>query len=273
MIERTGILPKAPLVYVLASVRFQRWMNLATKIGDIQDELRDRFPLFDHVVFEPIGLAQGQGSSPGEPSALRQDTWSFMNPGRTLGCQISLDQIVVHARAYTTFDVFADAVAFVVDAIEKHARHFDVNAIGIRYLDRISPGEGETLENYVDKGFLPSKLGSSFEPLGGMSQTVYATGDGVLQARFWTGNGYHSIPDDLLPVYILTQDFKSAPFTVPPLAKGDGVLDSDSIWSTSSSTKMQRADIIDKMRAMHAHANNFFRSVCSEHAFETWRKP
>ena len=274
MTERTGMLPNPPLFYVLASVRFQPWLNLQSKIAEIQDELRDRFPLANGLVFENYIPKIGEAANSAPELALtRRQAWSFMAPDRALGCQISVDQIIVHTRSYSTFDRFAEAIAFVVGAVEKHARHFDVNSVGVRYLDKIAPAFDETLAQYLQPGFLPQPLeAGGLKTLGGISQMAYATDSGILQARFWTGEGYAAVPDDLAPLYLLTQDLAGAPETAWPLERGQGTLDSDSIWSTAQPAKMVAREIVAKLRDLHVHANAFFRNACSEHAFKNWRR-
>ncbi len=276
MSDRQGVLPKQPLFYVLASARFQPWMLLSQKIPEIQDELRDRFPVFNQIVIEPFGPPAATGGNEAGQSLANgagPSAWAFHTADRTLGCQISRDQVVVHALRYTRFEDFAETIGFVLKAVEKHARQFDVGAIGIRYLDQIAPRAGESLDQYLPTAFLPQQLRApGFEAIGGMSQTIYRTASGVLQARFWTGNGYVSVPDDLVPLYILTRDFTDpSALQLAKLEPNHGTLDSDSTWASASPERMNTSAIISKLRDLHAHANDFFRTACTEHAFKVWR--
>lgn len=274
MTERTGVLLQQPLFYVLASVRFQPWMLMHTKIAEIQDTLRDRFPLFNQIVVDQaafqlsLGWAESPTLTPPKPTA-----WAFHSSNRRLGCQISADQIVVHSRDYTSFESFAETVQFVVSAVEMHARQFDVGAVGIRYLDKITPRDDESLSDYLPETFLPATLTESgFQAIGGMGQTMFKTESGVLQARFWSGDGYMTVPDDLVPLYILTHEFESqGVMPITPLKVGNGILDSDSIWLSQQPSRMDTSGLVAKLRELHKHANKFFRSVCSEHAFKVWK--
>lgn len=266
-------LSKAPLFYVLASLRFQPWMSMSERIAAIQDELRDRFPLTNQLTFTPVSNLPEGGGSALDAAGLRFHAWSFMTADRSLGCQISVDQIVVHTTKYTKYADFSKAIKFVFDVVEKHARHFDVNAVGIRYLDKIAPESDETLDQYLAPGFLPQPLhNAEVKTLGGLSQTVYETKTGVLQARFWTGNAYIPIPDDLMPLYVLTQDLSAGPPQIKQLEAGHGTLDSDSIWATNSPVRMSGADVLIKLSDLHEHAGAFFKAACSEHAFKAWGK-
>lgn len=265
--NRQGILPKQPLFYVLASLRFQPWMMLPAKIAEIQDALRDRFPLVNQIM---IGALPFGGTESAAMSA-KPAAWAFHASDRQVGCQISLDQIVVHATSYTRFENFADSVRFVVGAVEQHARQFDVGAIGIRYLDKIAPRAGETLADYLPTAYLPKRVEvMDLEPVGGLFQTTYRTRTGVLQARFWTGDNYVSVPDDLVPLFLMTQNLAATGPALPALESGHGILDSDSIWTSPSPARMGSAQVIDKLRELHTHANDFFRAACSEHAFKVW---
>jgi uncharacterized protein (TIGR04255 family) len=267
VIERTGVLPNQPLFYVLASLRFQRWLSLPSKIADIQDALRERFPLINQVYFaDPT-----QGAAPPKPTT-EPAAWAFHTADRSLGCQITHEQIVVHTTRYNRFSDFAEVFKFVLEAAEPHVKHFDVGAIGIRYLDRISPREGESLSDYLPAQYLPKPLSEvGFSVESGLSQTVYRTRTGVLQARFWAGQQYVSVPDDLVPIFVMTQELEPAGPVLPPLAQGDGILDSDSIWSSLTPVRIGVDEAVAKLNALHVHSNEFFRTICTEKAFAAWR--
>jgi uncharacterized protein (TIGR04255 family) len=270
----TGPLSNKPLFYVLASLRFQPWMMLPAKIAEIQDALRDQLPLVNQIVVGSMLISNaapgGENSLP--PATARPTAWAFHALDRSVGCQIAADQLVIHALKYETFEQFASTIRFILSVIEPHIRHFDVGAIGIRYLDKVAPRDGESLSDYMHQEFLPRSVSpSDLEPIGGMSQTLYRTQSGILQARFWTGENYVSVPDDLVPLYLLTQDLSSNLSPLTPLTKGSGILDSDSIWSSPSPVRMNSSDIIEKLRSLHTHSNQFFRSACKPHAYRVWK--
>ena len=52
--SKTGVLPGAPLFYVLASVRFSTVMKLRDAIPAIQDALREKLPLVYELAFEQV---------------------------------------------------------------------------------------------------------------------------------------------------------------------------------------------------------------------------
>lgn len=267
MIDRTGVLPNQPLFYVLASLRFERWLALPNKIAQLQDALRERFPLVNQIYYGD----RSQGSPAHAPSS-EPAAWAFHSADRSMGCQIMHEQIVVHTTCYTQFTEFAENFRFVLESIHPHIKHLDVGAIGIRYLDRIAPREGESLSDYLPTEYLPKPLDAAeFSVEGGLSQTVYRTKTGVLQARFWSGRQYVSVPDDLVPLFVLTQELGPAGLVLPPLEVGHGVLDSDSIWSSLTPVRMDVDGAVSKLSALHLHSNEFFRAVCAEKAFAAWR--
>jgi len=267
VIDRTGVLPNQPLFYVLASLRFQRWLSLPSKIAEIQDTLRERFPLINQIYFGDPTQEFAPPAPSTEPAA-----WAFHTADRSLGCQIMPEQIVVHTTSYTRFSEFAEVFRFVLQAVEARAKHFDVGAIGIRYLDRIAPRPGEDLSHYLPAEYLPKPLpGVGLHAESGLSQTVYRTETGVLQARFWSGQQYLSVPDDLVPLFVMTQEFGPDGPSLPPLEPGHGILDSDSIWSSLTPVRIGVDEAVEKLRALHSHSNDFFRTVCTEPAFAVWR--
>jgi len=276
MAIREGVLKYQPLFYVLTSIRFQPWMLLPNKIPDIQDLLRERFPVFNQVAVTVQGVNLGsvpQENVPSRDGIPKPNAWAFHKQDRKIGCQISPDQIVIHALEYERFVDFAEHVQFVLEVYLKFAKHADVNSIGIRYLDRIAPKSSESLADYMPAEFRPFESpNESYPLLGGHSQSSYQTADGILQARFWTGQNMLSVPNDLVPIYILTQDtFIPNPNILQPLPTGQGILDTDSIWIANEPPRMTKEQILQTLSRLHTHANDFFRSVCSDHAFKVWQ--
>jgi uncharacterized protein (TIGR04255 family) len=236
------------------------------KIADIQECLRERFPLINQIYLG--GPSEDFSAKPpsGDPTA-----WAFHTSDRSLGCQIMQDQIVVHTTSYTRFAEFAEVVRFVLDATLRQAKHIDVGAIGIRYLDRVAPREGEALADYLPAEYLPKPLpDADFAVEGGLSQAVYRTKTGILQARCWSGRQYMSVPDDLVPIFVLTQEFGPAGPALPPLGPGHAILDSDSIWTSQAPARIDAEGVVAKLRELHEHSNAFFRTICTERAFATW---
>lgn len=270
MVNREGQLKRQPLFYVLASVRFEAWLSLADKIPEIQSRLRDFLPISANLLHTAMGV------NVGADVPRDRQSWAFHTANRLLGCHILPDQIIVHALEYSGFAAFSKTISSVVDAVLMSAGHLDCRSIGIRYLDLIQPEEGETLDQYVPAGILPfsnDKLrAKQFKDIGGISQASYRTEDGVLQARFWTGQDLSFVPDDLIPLYLLTKDPGSMRQQgIPPLSPGAGILDSDSIWMAQVPSKLTTDEIIGKLTNLHGHATSYFRSVCTEHAFEVWQ--
>ena len=267
------MLPNQPLFYVLTSIRFQPWLLLPMKIAEIQDVLRERFPIVSPIIVEHQHQRSELGTAESDANSRRPVAWAFHRADRKIGCQISANSIMVHAREYERFEAFAETVAFVVNAVEAAAKHLDVNSVGIRYLDLISPRGGETLSKYVPLEFIPYPAHETeFTPTGGHSQSSYKTPDGILQARFWSGEQFLSVPDDLVPSFMLTQDWtKLSSHPIASLRPEEGILDTDSIWNTSEPVRMGSDMIVEKLSVLHAHTNSFFRSVCSEHAFRVWQ--
>lgn len=270
MAIREGVLKDQPLFYVLTSIRFQPWMLLPEKIPAIQDLLRKRFPVFNQVFLSTQGVQIGPDPTL-QGSSAKPNAWAFHRQDRKIGCQISLDQIVVHATEYSRFADFAEHVKFVLDIYLGFAEQADVNNIGIRYLDLIAPKSGESLAGYMPAAFLPYDTSTEgYSLLGGHSQSSYKTEDGVLQARFWTGQNMLMVPNDLVPIYMLTQD-TSVPNFLQTLPNGQGILDTDSIWIATEPPRMTANEILERLDGLHGHANAFFRNVCSNRAFEVWQ--
>lgn len=274
MTVREGELPKQPLFYVLASIRFQPWLKLPELIPEIQGRLRERFPLFTPVNYAAAGLqlTQQVGDGVSGESGSRPNAWFFHRNDRRVGCQLATEQIIVHALEYSRFVRFSEHLEFVLKAFVDFAGFIDVSSLGIRYLDRIEPMENERLQDYLPTELLPlDTRNKSYPVIGGVCQNSYKTTDGILQARFWTGQGMLNVPADLIQLYAMTADPSSIASHVKAIPVNHGILDTDSIWISQPPQRLDTEGILKRIDSLHRHANWFFREICSEQAFKAWQ--
>lgn len=270
MIDRSGILPKSPLVYSLASIRFAPWPLMSKKIDEIHDELREITPLIHRI---QVQQAAPVGASAQVSESLAQSFWMLMSSDRKLGIQISPDQLLVFSRSYKRYANFEKILEKGLDVLLKHMRHIiDVSNMGVRYVDHVKTKSEENLELYISEKLLPPTFGH-LNKIGGIVVSVYSAQDCELRIRSMTQPDMPAIPEDLLGLFAMAQE-PGKPFSILPLAKGEMILDMDAVKVFPEARRMSKGEILGELRGLHNEANAFFRheDVFTDHAFRVWKE-
>jgi uncharacterized protein (TIGR04255 family) len=277
MVNREGVLSSAPLYLVLCGVRFRLRESLPAWIGDIQERLytagftrlsrvrQSQAPGGFELAIDPVDFDQAQAGA----------AYLFSREDRGVSIQIHKAGLTVFSRSYSHFQEFAVDVSSAVDAILASAKHLEVETIGIRYLDFIRPKNGELLSQYISQGLLP------FEPdwsdwngsvMTGTNVNTYSVDNDQLVVRC-VGAGHPVVPPDLAMAYVTSFSVADIPSEmIPTIEPQQGTLDIDAV-RVGSVLKADRAEqIVNEVRRLHGLANDFFRSVCTEHAFSRWNE-
>lgn len=265
MIDRTGVLPKSPLIFAVSSVRFTPWSRLSQKISEIQDALRDELPVFKEI----------QIGRPSPNGAVEQThLWVLSSVNSDAALLLSQDQIFFFTKKYERFDGFKKIWSRILESLFQQMKFMHVVNMGMRYIDRIEPAPGETLDQYISEHFLPPKY-DSLTPIGGNVFSSYKTENAELRVKVNTLPEAPEIPEEMLPwVALLSfQDGIPVPLQVPKL-NGKALLDMDTVSNFSPAQRMDNAaEIVDRTEALHRIPNAFFRNsnALKDHAFATWK--
>lgn len=266
MTTRDGQLSNAPLIYVLASLRFAPWPLLKRKIDEIHDDLREYFPLINRIEIQQVGpngqpITQNDG-----PSA-----WILKTSDLTYSVQFAPDQVLIACKKYARYRAFESNVVLVMNTLLKHMRFIDVTNVGVRYIDHIKAREGETLKQYINKSLLPPDI-DGLAKIGGSLAAFYKSGDEDLRVRCRDLQGTLSVPDDLIPLLTMTQA-PDIPLRLEGLKNGEMLFDLDAVKINPVPKRMSQEEIVGQLDSLHKKANAFFRhkSVCTDHAFKVWK--
>ncbi|MGO4309142.1 TIGR04255 family protein [Pseudomonas sp. KB_15] len=268
MSDRSGILQNSPLVYALASIRFAPWPLLAERFPQIQDAFRDIAPLINEI--------QVQVPAPGlsmAPEFTTSKMWMMLSADRSLGIQLSADQVFIFSREYTSYTEFEKVLERVLTELLRQMRFIDVNAMGVRFIDHIKTSTQDELQKYVSAQLLAPAF-EGFEQLGGSSMTSYRCGEGKeLRVRYTNFPGQPSMSEDLMGLLIMTQD-PTIGVNFDTLKPGEAVIDMDAIQQMSRPLRVDAAPkALEHLRALHSVANDFFRhkDVFTDYAFSSWK--
>ena len=258
-------LRSAPVLYTLVQFKFNPIAQMAEYAPTVQEKLRRKgFPDYRQESLMSINIRR-----PDEPQAEVQNTqqsrWGFTNSKATEGYLLFPDSLIYHTTDYDTFDTFSkkalDGLALIHEIIELAY----IDRIGLRYLDSISPKEGETVEEYLS----PSLTGLSSIIKGSLnhafSETAMDIDGGKLVARsVITENGI-ALPPDLMPLSL------NIPEKLLSISGKNAVLDVD-YFVTQQRFDGIDPDLIQKqMTTSHKIVTDAFNAAVTEHALNAWK--
>jgi uncharacterized protein (TIGR04255 family) len=138
MVDSLGQWPSAPLVYVLAEVRYSPILDLAKRAAAVQELLKPKFPLLEPTA--EITLAPGV-----TPSTL----YAFSDATRRRGVVLSGNGVYYQVTEYETSHEFFQQLGQVLEAIEPVYAKETVIRLGLRYVDAIAIEKGESVFDYI----------------------------------------------------------------------------------------------------------------------------
>ncbi|WP_150306347.1 TIGR04255 family protein [Pseudomonas saliphila] len=259
MSNRTGILHKSPLKYVLASVRFAPWPLVAKKMDEIQDELRDVLPLMHHVRIE---VPEGQS---------QQDAWMLADADKNYCVQFSKDQIIFFTKTYSNYKDFSEKNSRALGVLYKYMNFIDVHNAGIRYIDNIKPRDGEKKSEYVCDKFLAPAI-HDLSISGGHIISHYKSGSYDLRVNVLGIPGSFPIPQEMVSIPLILNG-PDKPFQVEALGQEDFIADMDAVAIYENPKRLKKEELEHVLNELHNVANKFFRhkDFFTEHAFNVWK--
>lgn len=260
---RTGILPGSPLVLTLASIRYAPWPLVAKHIDEIHEELRDTFPLIQPMLIQQM-TAAGTSDLP---------IWMLMSGDRSISLQISQDQILLATTKYSHFNEFSGLIGRILHTFIERMKFMHHMNLGVRYVDHVKAGAGETLELYLDRKLFAPPF-PNMATKGGVIYATYQVDDIELRVRSTTQPGLFSIPDDLISWLAMISPTPGQ-LKIEQLKQDECTIDIDAVSQFNVPVRVDdHFAILSKLNELHKVANAFFRrdDVFTDHAFEIWKR-
>ena len=151
-------LPNAPLVRVIAQVRFSPILSVqsAEFIAPFQEAIRATYPVLrqEHaqsLLLAPQGVATGQ----------KQVAWRFTDLDGAWRVSLAPEFVALETTAYTSRGDFIGRMQTILGAVAKHLDPPIVQRVGLRYIDRVT---GDSLGDITEL-IRPEMLGIVTTPL------------------------------------------------------------------------------------------------------------
>jgi len=199
-------LPEAPVVWVIAQVRFPPILSIRKEdsVADFQEALRDDYPHLNRNEVRNIDIRSGQ--DPGVSEAL---IWRLADRPVPAAWRVSLgvDFVALETWSYDSRGDFLERLGTVLECVEECFRPAEAQRVGLRYVDRL---EGAAMDKIGDlvQGNVLGLLQPGTGPLDtlrqatvhSMTQVQLRAAEGMIQGRWGNmpPNATHD-PDALQP--------------------------------------------------------------------------
>lgn len=234
-------LPSAPLVRVVAQVRFPQILSIEKRdfVAPFQEAIREQYPVLRQEQTQGVVVGP-QGASSMPPQVI----WRFADEGKSWRVSLAADFVAIETTGYESRDDFFTRFETTVAALAEHVGPRVVDRIGVRYIDRVT---GDAIKQI--KGLVrPEVLG------------VVAT-EAATFAR-------HSLSESLFTVLeppaqilarwgLLPEGGTVDPAAIEPLSEVSWILDLDMFRAESRSFVPR--DVVAEARSFAERIYTFFR--------------
>ncbi|MGE3839929.1 MAG: TIGR04255 family protein [Hyphomonadaceae bacterium] len=176
-------LPHAPLIRVIAQIRFPRLLAIrsANNVSRLQETIRGKYPVLDEETVRNVVIGPA-----GAPTVKDDTIWRFHSKDRDWRVSLGDSFVALETKKYTSRADFHARLKVVLSAVEETFRPQEATRIGVRYIDRV---EGD-LVGRISELIKPNVLGISTEPLGEIAhhvwaQSLFPTEEGALIQARW----------------------------------------------------------------------------------------
>jgi uncharacterized protein (TIGR04255 family) len=239
-------LSKAPLVRVLAQVRFPEIMKIndGSYVAEFQESIRRSYPSLHREEIETIRVPIGIGDQ--NVVSNRRVVWRFFDKGRNWRLSLTSEFISLETMRYANRSEFIKRLESALSALRKAIEPDAATRLGFRYVNRIPDG------SFVDQ--FQSLIRMELIGLGGvdsfadnveqnLSDAICRTREGKILARWgWMpSKGTHD------------------PSVMAPLDRKTWILDVDSYQEDAEGIEFEPSNLAAQIEHLGARAYAFFR--------------
>ncbi len=255
---------KNPPVYLtLAQVRFNPILKLADFLPGIQENFRHAsYTDFErqNLISIQVTMQDGQPT----PTPIQQERFQFGNAEKTHMFILDGQSLTLQSTNYGQFETFSACFLKGLDIVNDIVKLAFTERVGLRYLDRVMPQEGEAIEQYLVEQVhgLTSRL--SGKPLYSYTEAMNEIGNIKLLSRVAIQDGPLAFPPDLQPGNMrVTEKFLS-------YTGKSAILDNDGFVEEREAFSAQA--VADHLDAIHKVIGAAFKTTATPYAFSAWDK-
>jgi uncharacterized protein (TIGR04255 family) len=256
---------KNPPVYLtLAQVLFNPILKLVDFLPSIQESFRQAgYPDFDRQHLISIQLTTQEGKPP-TPNPVQQERFLFGNVEKTHTFILDGQRLTLQSTNYGQFETFSACFLGGLSIINDAVKLAFTERVGLRYLDRVMPQPGESIEQYLVEQVqgLSPRLGG--RPLYSFTEAMNQVENIKLLSRVVIQEGPLAFPPDIqLGSLRITERFTSYSGT-SAILDNDGFVEGREAFSTKA--------VADHLDAIHKVIGTAFKTTATRYAFDAWDK-
>lgn len=257
-------LKNPPVCLTLAQVRFNPILKLADFLPSIQESFRQAgYPDFDrqHLISIQLSAQDGQRAT---PTPIQQERFQLGNVEKTHSFILDGQNLTLQSTNYGQFETFSACFLEGLNIVHDAVKLAFTERVGLRYLDRVMPQPGETIEQY-----LVEQVQGLTARLDGRSRYSYTEamneiGNIKLLSRVAIQDGPLAFPPDLQPGNMrITERFTSY-VGISAILDNDGFFEGREAFSTNA--------VADHLDAIHKVIGAAFKTTATPYAFVAWDK-
>lgn len=265
MANALGQMPNAPLIYVLAQVRFTPVPHMDKKWEDFHEKVFEFYPKSETERIQQLGFNDGQ---PIVSDSIKR--WHLNNESRTTGIILDAGMLIFHTTDYKTSSIFLSNLQAVLEAFVQilPEKGVSVSRLGLRYVDLLLQ-EGDLLvdQQVIDTLRLPNlpDIGTARRMDQIVTYQTQSNGTMVIRHR-------QSTNPDVLPADLFPNKLEPAPRLKRERPKDSivGLLDYDHFIERDQSFDID--SIINSFHKLHDASSAVFKATTTEEAFTEWQK-
>lgn len=256
---------KNPPVYLtLAQVRFNPVLKLADFLPSIQESFRQAgYPDFDRQHIVSIQLTAQEGQPP-VPTTVQQERFLFGNVEKTHTFILDGLSLTLQSTNYGQFETFSACFQEGLSIVHDAVKLAFTERVGLRYLDRVMPQLGESIEQYLVEQVqgLNSRLGG--RTLYSFTEAMNEVGDIKLLSRVAIQEGTLAFPPDIQPGNMHITERFTTHVGISAILDNDGFVQGREAFSTKV--------VSEHLNTIHKVIGTAFKATVKPYAFAVWDK-
>ena len=253
----------APLIYVLAQVKFSQIPRMDKKWEDFHEEVFKNLPRSETEKIEQVSIQDGQ---PSIGDSIRR--WHLTDKEKRTGVILEAGMILFHTTKYSTSSKFFAAISNILSSFVSviPTEGLMVSRLGLRYIDLLLPEDQLSVDKQVTVPFQKPNIGSIGTINHNDQAAFYETEiGGTLVVRHRQRSKTNLLPPDLFP-----NNLKPAPRLeiAPPESEMVGILDYDHYVEREYEFDVQK--ISDMFVELHVSTSAAFKATITPEALEKW---
>lgn len=260
-------LKNPPVYFTICQVRFNQLLKLSEFLPAIQEGFsKAGYPAYEtqsNLVIQMVAHVPQEGKPEQlQPMPSTHDSYQFGNLESTHLFMLDSQALTLQSTQYGCFEAFSAEFLKGLRILHEAVGLSFTERIGLRYLDRVMPLEGDALEQYLvpEVHGLLNRLGG--QGLYTYSEAMSQQDDVKLRARVVIQGGELAFPPDVQPNKMVIDarfhDYQG----VSAILDNDGFVEKREAFSLET--------VAAHLNQIHDMVDVAFKATVTDHAFEAW---